>query len=265
MASETSSSINFVLLNQSINRYVPIPFLLFGIIGNVLNMLIFTREIFRKNICVIYFLGSTIFDSIVIVVSLLPRLLTGFNVDPSQYWSILCKLRFFLTYLSGYTAAWFISLACVERYLSSSTNVQRRGMMTMKRAYLSMMFVIFMGFIFFGEQFFCIDINQHLLGAPQSCYQLKQNIQCQIVDSLMQCVFGIVAPALMMIIFGLLTLTNIRQKHRRINPLIRDNISIRMIPMTIGSQPSAQQQIPTGQNNQTSSTRVNRRAQKHDA
>jgi hypothetical protein len=171
--SSSSSSINFVLLNQTINRYVPIPFLVFGTIRNILNILVFTRKLFRNNVFVNYFLTSTVFDSFVIIISLLPRLLYGFGVDPTQYSAIFCKLRFFITYLAGYAAAWFISLACVERYLSSSPIVGRRRLITMKRAYFSMFLVILLGSIFFGEQFYCMDINQQLLGTPQSCYQLK--------------------------------------------------------------------------------------------
>jgi hypothetical protein len=258
----SSSSINFGLLNQRINRYIPIPLLLFGGSGNILNILVFTRQIFRNNICVTYFLASTIFDSLAILVGLLPRLLSGFNSDPSQYSAVLCKLRFFLTYFSGYTAAWFISLACVERYLSSSVSVHRRQLITMKRAYLSMVFVIIMGFVVFGEQFYCININQQLLGAPQSCYQLKQNIQCQIVDSLMQFIFEMLMPTLMMLVFGFLTLQNVRQQQRRIGALQTVRPSI---PMTMVSHPSAHHQpinITTGPNKQSSS--INRVVQKRD-
>jgi hypothetical protein len=259
----SSSSINFALLNQSINRYIPMPLLLFGAIGNILNILVFTRKTFRNNICVAYFLASTIFDSLAIVVGLLPRLLNGFSADPTQYSSVLCKLRFFITYFAGYTAAWFISLACVERYLSSSITVRRRGLITMKRAYLSMVFVILMGFIVFGEQFYCIDINQQLLGAPQPCYQLQQNIHCQIVDSIMQFLFEILTPVLMMIMFGLLTLRNVHRKRRRINAVRTATTLIRTIPVPIRSHLFAQHQTI---NIIASSdiTEVNRRAQKRD-
>jgi hypothetical protein len=250
----SSSTINFALLNQAINRYVPIPFLFFGTIGNILNILVFTRRIFRNNICVSYFLASTIFDSFVIIVGLLPRLFSGFDIDPSQYSAVLCKLRFFITYFAGYTAAWFISLACVERYLCSSASIHRRQLITMKRAYFSMMLVLLLGFIVFGEQFYCIDINQQLYGAPQPCYQLKQNIQCQIVDSLMQFIFEILLPALMMLIFGFLTFRNVRQQRRRINAITK--------------HPTAQQQpinLKISANNQSSIMRTNRTAQKREA
>lgn len=118
-----TSSINFAVLNQAINRYIPIPFLLFGKIGNVLNILIFTPKMFRQNICAMYFLASSIFDSFAIIIGLVPCCLNGFGKDPSRKFAILCKLRFFMTYFSIHIAAWLISLACVEQYLISSENV----------------------------------------------------------------------------------------------------------------------------------------------
>ena len=97
------SSINFALLTQGINCYVPIPLLFFGIIGNILNILVFTRRIFRQNICVQYFLASTPFDSIVIIVGVLSRFFNGFGHDHTQISASLCKIRCFLTYFAGYT------------------------------------------------------------------------------------------------------------------------------------------------------------------
>jgi hypothetical protein len=83
----------FTGINLSLNRYGPIPLLLFGRIGNLFNLLIFTRKAFRNNICVIYFLASTIFDTFMIAAGLLSRVLNGFGYDVAQNSSILCKLR----------------------------------------------------------------------------------------------------------------------------------------------------------------------------
>ncbi|CAF1151853.1 unnamed protein product [Adineta steineri] len=264
----SSFPINFALLNQIINRYISIVLLFFGIIGNILNILVFTRKIFRNNICVTYFLASAIFDFLFIIIGLIPRTLNGFNVDPTQNSAIICKLKFFIIYLSGYTAAWFIGFASIERYLTSSTDVNTRQLITMKRAHLSMVFIILFGFLAFGEQFYCIDINQNFLGSSQSCFQLRLNIQCQIVDSLMQFLFQILAPALMMIVFGSLTLRNIRRKHRRINVIQTANRPSSMatitnaIPIPIPQQPINN---TNGQNKQPSSKEVNRVTQKREA
>ncbi|CAF0974788.1 unnamed protein product [Adineta steineri] len=269
MGSTVSSfPINFALLNQIINRYISIVLLFFGIIGNTLNILVFTRKIFRNNICVTYFLGSTIFDFLAIIIGLIPRPLNGFNVDPTQSSAVICKLKFFISYLSGYTAAWFIGFASIKRYLSSSTNVNTRQLITMKRARLSMVFVILFGFLAFGEQFYCIDINQNILGASQSCYQLKLNIQCQIADSLMQFLFQILAPTLMMIVFGSLTVRNIRRKHRRINVIQIANGPSSVATITNAVPiPIPQQSInnTNGQNKQPLSKEVRRVTQKREA
>ena len=223
------SSINFALLTQGINRYVPIPLLFFGIIGNILNILVFTRRIFRQNICVQYFLAPTLFDSIVIIIGLLPRFLYGFGHDYSQTSIILCKIRFFITYFAGYTSAWFISLACLERYLSSSFDIHHRQFLTKKRVYLSMIFVILFGCIIFGEHFYCVDINQQILGAPQSCYQLQNNIVCQMADSLLQLFFEMIIPAAIMIVCGILILRNIHRKNRVIHHISRIHRSVQAI------------------------------------
>ncbi|CAF0842583.1 unnamed protein product [Adineta steineri] len=264
----SSSSINFFLLNQIINRYIAIPLLFFGLIGNSLNIFVFTRKIFRNNICVIYFLVSTLFDILALIAGLFSRILNGFNMDPSQNSVVLCKLRFFTAYFSAYAAAWFISLACIERYLSSSTNIYKRQFITMKRTYQSIIFVTLLGFLAFGEHAYCININQDLLGAPQSCYQLQQNIQCQIADSLMQFIFEILIPVLMMIVFGFLTLRNIHARYRRISVIPTHNTAVPMTTMRIGNHHSTLQHPRNNKRaskSQPSARQVQRKTQKRDA
>ncbi|CAF1329055.1 unnamed protein product [Adineta steineri] len=262
-----TSSVNFVLLNQIINRYFPIPLMFFGIIGNILNILVFTRPVFRHNICVNYFLASTVFDGIMMFAGLLSRTLNGFGIDPSQTISALCKLRFFTTYSSATAAIWFISLACVERYLASSTSTYRRQLLTMKRAYMSMIFVILIDFMVYAQQFYCIDTKQQILGAPQPCYQLKKNISCQIVDSLFQFLFEILAPICMMAVFSSLTLRNIRNQRRRIAATQPGNIPIPNIVTANPNQSITVHQLTNISNQQDHNlvfTEIKRRAQKRD-
>ncbi|CAF0862490.1 unnamed protein product [Adineta steineri] len=189
-------------------------------------------------------------------------------MDPSQNSVVLCKLRFFTAYFCAYAAAWFISLACIERYLSSSTDIYKRQFITMKRTYQSIIFVTLLGFLAFGEHAYCININQDLLGAPQSCYQLQQNIQCQIADSLMQFIFEILIPVLMMIVFGFLTLRNIHARYRRISVIPTHNTAVPMTTMRIGNHHSTLQNPRNNKRaskSQPSARQVQRKTQKRDA
>ncbi|CAF0814208.1 unnamed protein product [Adineta steineri] len=161
---------------------------------------------------------STISDSFSLSIGLVTRLLTGFNVDPTQYLSGFRKMRFFVTYYSAYSGAWFISLACVEQYLS--------------------------GFLAFDEQIYCIDINQQLLGAPQSCYQFRRNIACQIADSLLQFLLEILTPAIVMIMFGSLVLRNFPRKHSRIDPIKQTNTFASTMAVPPVNSLNAEQKLP---------------------
>jgi hypothetical protein len=119
----------------------------------------------------------------------------------------------------------------------------------------------------FGEQFYCIDINQQLYGAPQSCYQLKQNIHCQVVDSLMQLIFGILIPAVMMFIFGCLTFRNVRQQRRRINAIQAPDRPVRIVAPIMAKYSITLQQpinLNIGTNNRSPVMKTNRSAQKRD-
>lgn len=231
--SSSSSSINFPQLNQALNRYGPMPLLFFGTIGNVFNLLVFTRKIFRNNSCVIFFLASAVSDSFLLAAGVLARTLNGFGNDLSQYSSIFCKLRFFTTYYSGYSAAWFMSFACIERYLGSSASVHQRQLVTIKRAYLCIVFILLLGFAAFGQHFYCVDINQHLLGGPQSCYALQQSVVCQVVDSVTQLLFWLLAPTFMMIIFGSLIVRNVRRKRLRVDATQINNSINTVIPLAV--------------------------------
>jgi hypothetical protein len=73
-------------------------------------------------------------------------------------------------------------------------------------------------------------------------------------------------PALMMIVFGWLTLRNVRQTYRRINVVQIANTSISVVPRTVASHLFTQQStnITTGPNKQSSSLKVNRRVRSHD-
>jgi hypothetical protein len=161
-----------------------------------------------------------------------------------------------------------ISLACIERYLSSSSILRRHHLITMKRAYFSMFLVILLGLMFFGEQFYCIDINQQLLDAPQSCYQLKGDIQCQLVDSLMQFIFEILMPALIMLVFGFLTFRNIRQRRLRISAEQSSKKSMSTVATRMARYPIIHEQstdIIIRRKKPSTSTKMNRAIKKRNA
>jgi hypothetical protein len=58
------------------------PVFILGFIGNIFNLMIFTRRAIFQNPCTVYLLGSTCMNLSVLVFGLLIRsLMDGFNID----------------------------------------------------------------------------------------------------------------------------------------------------------------------------------------
>jgi hypothetical protein len=73
--------------------------LLFGIISNILNIYVFTRPALVRNSCCMYFLSSSVAALIYTVINLPLRILQmGYNIDPTAYILVICKLKYFSVY-----------------------------------------------------------------------------------------------------------------------------------------------------------------------
>ena len=127
MSTNSSSLLHWSVTSSAINRYIPLPLLICGTFGNLINILVFTRKPLRENSCVQYLLASTIGSFFALYVGMMARLLNGYGQDYTSYSSALCKIRYFITYLSLAGTSWFISFGCIDRYCSSSKSVQLRS------------------------------------------------------------------------------------------------------------------------------------------
>ncbi|UJR38764.1 hypothetical protein I4U23_031429 [Adineta vaga] len=157
MSINTTSISYWTYYSSTFNRFFPIPLLIFGTFGNIINILVFTRKTLRKNSCVQYLLSTTIVSLLALYIGLMSRLLNGFNLDYTSSSSILCKIRYFLSYLCLYCTSWFITLGCFDRFCSSSTSVSFRNLCNQKTVYKTISMVIFSGCFIFGETIYCFN------------------------------------------------------------------------------------------------------------
>jgi len=191
-----------------------LPLLICGTFGNLFNIVIFTRKPLRENSCVLYLLASTIGSFLALYVGMVARMLNGYGHDYTSYSSVLCKIRYFITYLSLTTTSWFISFGCIDRYCSSSKSVQLRSWCKTKIAVRVVSVIVLVGSLIFLETFYCFNTGQ--TGTIAACYSI--NVRCQVIDGLFLMIFYTTVPICLMIVFGSLTLKNIRQSRQRIIP-----------------------------------------------
>ena len=251
LASIPSSNIEMLrLVSEVFSRYGLILLFILGTISLILNTLIFTRKTFRYNSCVHYFLASTIANYFVVFFILPSRILSdGFYIDPSRDSLVYCKLRFYTYFTAKSLSSWFIVLACFDRKMSSSYHVRRRAFarLTMSRAMIAGTTVV--GLLFYAHVlvFYEIDGKGECV-ARSSSYRLFNDAVYLVGYS--------IAPPLLMLLFGIWTISNTR-RIRRIAPRVGRRLSslnnrdhalmlmlfVQVLLITITSLPHAVQKL----------------------
>ncbi|CAF0728533.1 unnamed protein product [Adineta steineri] len=196
-------------ISIQVNRYFSIFIFLFGTTGNILNCLVLSRPSLRSNPCTFYFLISSIANMISITCGLTSRILSGWDMDLTNTNAFLCKFRAFIMLVSRSIAFWLIALATVDRWLLSSYRHQRRQCSSLKNAQQGTIAIIILSSFLYCQVLYCYDAN--MISAPLRCY--GKTITCRLVTDLTYALVTILCPLLIMCIFGLMTISNIRRIH----------------------------------------------------
>jgi hypothetical protein len=105
-----------------------------------------------------------------------------------------------------------IVLATIDRWLSSSVAVNLRSMSSLKNARRSMLIVLIYTCIINAPILYCYEAN--LTGVLRGCY--GSTYSCRLATDLMNAFDTTLLPLLLMIIFGFLTIRNVRYVQNRV-------------------------------------------------
>jgi len=219
MSYTTDATTIFILneVSSELNRYLTLFIFLFGIIGNILNILVLSQATLRCNPCVIYFLASSVSGLGIILVGLPSRLIGGWiSTDPTNTNTALCKFRIFFLYGFRTTSVWLIVFATIDRWFVSSVKLTRRRLSSCKIAYKCLIIIHCLSCILWIESIVCYDTN--VLEAPLKCYGKSYN--CRVFNDLVYASSTVMIPSVLMLIFGFLTIHNINRSRRAIEPFI---------------------------------------------
>ncbi|UJR07265.1 hypothetical protein I4U23_011553 [Adineta vaga] len=220
MSSNSSDAVliaTLAAISTQINRYMTIIIFLFGTIGNFLNCLALSQRTLRSNPCALLFLASSIASLITLISGVGVRFLSGWSADLTETIDFLCQIRFFVLSTSRTIAFWLITLAMVDRWLSSSIDVHRRQMSTLKNAQRGIVFIIILSSLAHAHYFYCFEANRQ--STSQKCY--GKTVLCRFVYDLEFALVTVLIPSFLMIIFGLLTVFNVHQSAmRRVRPIV---------------------------------------------
>ena len=199
-------------VSAQVSSYFSMFIFLTGTIGNILNIITLSQSGLRQIPCVFFLFVSSIASLISVGLGVVTRALSGWAVDPTYTIGWLCKMRTFLVYSTRAMVFWLFVAATVDRWLSSSVQIHRRNFSTLKNARRETMFIVMISLLIHAQILYCHDGN--LTSGPFKCYAI--NHTCQLVSDVIFAGFTTIPPICCMLIFSLMTLSNIRQSQRRI-------------------------------------------------
>ena len=213
--STTLSAAAIANFSKQFNLFMPIPIFICGLVGNIFNIIVFTRSSLRKNPCTTYFCSSSVANLSVLVFGLVVRvIMDGFGYDLASSNIIFCRFRYLILHCSLSLSSWFNILAGVDRYCISSRDAGRRRFSTLKQARILVALTTFTCFLLYVHVFGLFEIEQ--LKSGPYCYA-RAGAYRVFYDFLLFTTFSF-TPPILMIILGLATLRNIRQARDRVLP-----------------------------------------------
>jgi len=214
--------------------------LIIGAVGHIFNLIIFTRPSLRREPCSLYFLSSTCFNLFIVGVILPVRILSnGFNIDIANYNLGICKIETFAFYSARLISCWLIVFACIDRYLHSSRRVQTRRLSSLKTARWIIVITIIVNISFCSHMIVYFEISNvpNPSGNIVSVCNIRNHIYLIFMTIWFMILYSL-CPSFFMLLFGSLTLNNIRHnnqivhRHPEINR-IRRRTDIQLFQMLI--------------------------------
>lgn len=225
-----------------INRCLCPIILVFGIIGNILNLIIFTRETFRKQSCSLYFLCISLNNLAMYLIGLLTRIIDeGLKLNLLyNNTNIYCKIRNYLVYALFSTSSWlFVSVSLDRFYATNQLAIQRQNFCSYKTAFKLISLTI--GICFISHIHMLIFYNFFLQLNAYDQLTLKCTTYSSAYDifyAFFILIFYSLLPPLLMSIIGMLTVRNLHQSRRQIN-----SITLMTVSQTMKARRDAHQLI----------------------
>jgi len=186
-----------------------VPILIFvGTISNSLNIVILTRPSLIHHSCSLYFLSLAIVNLFYCAVILTINLISdGYSINIHIYSIFSCKLLNYLLNLCPNLSVYFIVLASIDRYCSSSMNVNIRRWSNVRIARRLILCITSILTIYMLSVFFAFDLDHNIF---ITCMVHVEDLWKKLVVILNIFFYVILAP-FCMIVFGFLTIQNVKR------------------------------------------------------
>jgi hypothetical protein len=120
--------INLPFIQQQMIRYGMTVYLGLGVLGNICNCIMFTRQPYRRTASSIYFLSFSFLAIIYLIWAVAPLIYTLNYPDPQTQSLVFCKMRLYIGHVLGVNLRYIIVCVCADRFLFTQINVHIRSL-----------------------------------------------------------------------------------------------------------------------------------------
>ncbi|CAF0909423.1 unnamed protein product [Adineta steineri] len=209
--------------------YTGYAMLSFGVIGNVLNLLVFIQlKLFRTNRCAFYITIESISNLIYQFLSITLTVLTSiYGDDATGRSSIWCKFRYIVAQICAFTTFYMICFSAVDQFFSTNHHFNLRQMCTLRLGR------------YFAFIFICFAIVHSI--ALGSSYDVQPTLGCIISNYVaveystffFYPVLGGFLPIVIASLFSILAYHNVRRIVRRQLPIVRRKLDKQITAMVL--------------------------------
>ncbi|CAF1013176.1 unnamed protein product [Didymodactylos carnosus] len=143
----------------------------------------------------------------------------GYSIDASWYSLAYCKFSYYIQYIFMSLSSWYLILACMDRYASSSQHLRLRQFSSLKIAYHLIPTAIVVCCLIYVHMPIYFEIKLYQVSATQfvhACYG-RSGVYKQFFNIFYVTIYCCLPP-LCMIVFACLTYHNVKQIRRQVVP-----------------------------------------------
>lgn len=231
-----SSSIISILAyaTQEISIYFGIPMLIFGVIGGILNIIVFASlKTFRRNSSGFYLMVMSFINIILLLTGLLSRItISGFNIDWTQTSGFYCKCRVYINQLSILMSLTCICLATIDQFISTSSSIHVHYKNNIRLARFLIILFLFLWALHGIPYLFYYNLIISPSTGNGVCTITNSIFQQYVIYGFLVILSGIL-PLFITILFALLSYHNIQQIAHRSLPLARRGLDKQITIMVL--------------------------------
>jgi hypothetical protein len=216
---------SLIYISQQITIYGGLFLLVTGVIGNIINVLVFsTVPTYRRTPCSFYFLIDSSNSIAFLTINLLTRIVSaGFGNDLTRTSLAWCKARGYLIVFLSLMSFTCSCLPPIDQFFITSRNLSLRNLSNIKWAHRTVLIVIVVTCLHGVPNFVYLDIS------PITYTCVNINNAYSIYRSIYTLSLTCFIPISIMVIFGYLTYRNIHQ----IRVLAGQQLDRQLIRMTL--------------------------------